>query len=142
MKNKAIIILALLAFIFSFQNCAGQKTIQSGRWVATTDFGSFELVIDSGGNAISEIKFNFSGWHGTSGSVTVSRDGGWSINNRKFTIEHDLSTNWSYDDTYTITGTFTDNGKEADGTWREDLDGTIFSGSWDAESSGASSFLF
>jgi hypothetical protein len=142
MKNKAIIILALSAFILSFQNCAGQKTIQSGRWVATTDFGSFELVIDSGGNSISQIKFIFSGWHGTSGSITVSRDGGWPINDRKFTIETDLSSSWSYDDVYTIMGTFADNGKEADGTWREDLNGAIFSGSWNAESSGASSFLF
>jgi len=142
MKQKRIfIILVILAFFLSCNSLFGPKSIKAGRWTATTDFGGFELVVDSGGTSISEIKFNFSNWHGTSGSITVKRTPSWPITEREFEIECDIA-GYGSEDLYTITGTFADNCKKASGSWTEAINDTTYSGSWEGEWTGSSSFVF
>jgi len=140
MKQKLFfIILVLSAF---FLSCDSLKLIKSGRWTANADFGAFEFVVDSAGTSITEITFNWSNWHGISGSITVSQTPGWSITDREFEIECDLGYGISGQDLYTITGTFSDNGKEAEGSWTEAVSGTTYSGSWEGEWTDSSAFIF
>lgn len=134
------IILVLLAFSLS---CENSKLIKSGVRIATADFGGYEFVVDSGGISVTEITFNFSNWHGTSGRVNVRRTPGWSITNRKFEIEHDLDSGVTTEDLYTIEGFFSDNGEEAGGTCTESINGTTsYSKTWEGEWTGSSAFTF
>lgn len=147
MIKKPLNVFALAALVIFFQGCAGQKAIQSGRWTASTSFGTLEFIVSSGGNSISEIRLIFSDWHYAALlEFAWYPPSGFGINNRKFTIIIDLVSLRQHheypEDIYTISGEFADNGREAEGTWEEDLNGSHYSGNWEAEWTGSSSSLF
>lgn len=131
-----------MLFAFSL-SCDNPKLIKSGVWIATADFGGYEFIVDSGGISVTEITFNFSNWHGTSGSVNVRRIPGRSITNRKFEIEHDLDPGVTTEDLYTIKGSFSDDGEITGGICTESINGTTsYSGTWEGEWTGSSAFIF
>lgn len=100
---------------------------QAGEWTATTTFGSFDFVVNGAGTYITSLTLNFSDWQGLSGSVTVSKDPGWSITNGNFYIDTEVM-----GDDWTIEGTFSNTGTSASGTWEAVRGGQTYSGSWTA----------
>jgi hypothetical protein len=140
MKSKSIfIILVFLLFLVSCKSPAGPDTNgsgpetpavyppQPGDWTSTTTFGSFEINVNGASTHVTKILFTFANWMGRSGSVSVSKDPGWSITNRSFKIETSLM-----GDQWTVEGTFENSGTKAAGTWTAVLGGQTESGSWSA----------
>ncbi|MEJ2637197.1 MAG: hypothetical protein P8184_18170 [Calditrichia bacterium] len=113
----------------------GPQKISSGEWNANTDFGGFDLIINSESTYITKITITFDNWSigsGThNGSIIISRTPGWQISNRQFSISTDLNPIPPGHKIMTFNGTFHDNGNEASGTWEADFDGAADSGNWE-----------
>lgn len=111
------------------------KAIQTGTWTATAEFGSFSLVVASGGALIEKVTFSFSNWRcgssasTTSGTVSQERTPGWAVTDRAFTIEADFDP-FGDSQTITLSGTFGDDGSSATGSWSADWNGGTCSGTW------------
>jgi len=94
------------------------------------------VVVYSESTHITEFSLNFDGWTiGNStrnGTITISSDPGWQISDRQFSFSRDLNPFPSGSEIMTINGTFSENGKEASGTWEADFDGSTDSGTWQA----------
>ena len=99
-----------------------------GTWTSSTDFGSFDFVVNDSSTYITKITFNFSNWMGRSGGVGVSKDPGWAISNRTFKIETSIMS-----DQWTIDGTFDSTGGKASGTWKAVISGQTLTGSWQGQ---------
>jgi len=100
-----------------------------GTWTSTTAFGVFEFTVNSQSTYITSFKRTFSNWRGRSGSILTSREPGWAITDRKFNIS-----TVTFGETWSFSGTFTESGDKASGTWSvvfPNLGGSE-SGSWQA----------
>jgi hypothetical protein len=141
MKRFAIFIFIVL--ILSLSGCKNNPTTPTttttsttttpippkpGDWTTTTAFGSFDFTVDAASTSITQIKLNFSNWHGISGSVIVSQSPPWSITNRSFKSEFSIAGNQQW----TIEGTFEQSGDKASGTWKVIISGQTESGTWQA----------
>jgi hypothetical protein len=108
-------------------NGGAVQPIATGAWNATSPEGfSVVFTVNAAADYVTEVRVTFSGLSCggqtlTSGTVTSSRDPGWAISNRQITFS--LS-----NPALSITGTFSDNGTAASGTWQW---GTC-SGTWTA----------
>ena len=113
-----------------------QGSITPGAWVATSDFGTFEFIVDEAADYITKFSLDFADWScGIStfnGGYSVSRDPGWVITDGSFEFETDLNPDFFEDDPMVISGSFEQNGIEADGTWEATVQSTNCSGSWTA----------
>ena len=105
----------------------------SKEWTADTDFGGLDFTVSPTGNSIIKITLKFSNWKGRSGSIGVTNPSGWTISNRSFDIDIDLSDPLDPSDKeeWTIKGTFSISGDRASGTWRAVIGSSTYSGSWD-----------
>lgn len=108
--------------------------IVPGEWTATTDFGWIDFWVNFEGTYVTKIKFNFTGWMGRSGSITVSRTPGWEISDRQFEISRDLNPDPFIIEMWTVKGTFSycsdQASDQATGTWDVVIYGTPYSGTW------------
>ncbi len=142
MKTKTLLIVLITAFVLACgdnpttpesTSGGGGNTVaapKSGTWTATTDFGGLEFVVSSDSKSITEIKYTFSGWKGKSGSIKISNSSGWGISDRKFEIKNDLDPDPLRTESWTVKGTFANNGNEASGTWEAVISGSTSSGNW------------
>jgi hypothetical protein len=136
MKFKSIfLVLALFFFIASCKspngpddNGNGSNQVyppKAGDWTASTTFGTLEFNVNAASTHVTKITLIFNGWKGRSGSVSTSKDPGWSISNRYFKAETNI-----LGDQWTIEGTFENSGNSASGTWKAVIGGQTESGSW------------
>jgi hypothetical protein len=97
-----------------------------------------EFTVDSSGTLIKQIVFKFSNWTcgpvtwGSGSSVTVTWLPGYgiAITNRQFTYETYIGI--GRNQTMAVSGTFSQTGDKASGTWSSLTYGTTCSGSWNA----------
>jgi hypothetical protein len=95
---------------------AAVTPVKPGIWRGSTTGMSFELTVSSSGDAVTQIKYTFSGLQCggatlVSGSIIVTPGTPWPIINRQFQITG--SGNPKID----VTGTFSDDGATLSGTW-------------------------
>lgn len=104
----------------------------SREWTADTNFGGLDFTVSPTGNSITKITLRFLNWKGRSGSIGVTNPSGWTIFNKSFDIDIDLSDPLDPSDKeeWTIKGTFSAGGDRASGTWRAVIGGSTYSGSW------------
>lgn len=100
---------------------------KAGDWTTSTTFGTLDFTVNSASTYITKVTFNFNGWKGRSGTVSVSKDPGWAISSRTFKIETSIMS-----DQWTIDGTFETSGSKASGTWKAVVGGQTETGSWQA----------
>jgi hypothetical protein len=92
------------------------ESIVPGVWHGTTGSGfSFDFTVSASADYVTQVQYFWSGLScegltRVSGSTTVSRNPGWSITDRQFTVDPQNNP--------TITGTFDDNGTAASGNWQ------------------------
>jgi len=137
MKRIIVIFICILALISCEKDGdGGSKLPKSGEWNVTTDFGSFLFTVNTAGTYITEIAITHSNWScggvTLSGTVSVSSDPGWPITNQQFSIEKSLDPFGSNQE-LSITGTFSDDGEHASGSWSEIVYGTTCSGVWEVD---------
>lgn len=124
----------------------GPDPIAPGNWTATTGdgFGTFDFTVNPESTHISEFSFTFdctignTSFNGT--TFSIRKDPGWQIANRQFSF----TGTWDLDPdpfsseilTLTMSGSFDESGKSADGSWNTDFKGIADSGEWSAVLSG------
>ena len=108
------------------------KSLKSGDWTATSDFGGFDFTVNPEGTEIPNYTYRFDGWGcggvTLSGSIIYTRTPGWPISDRKFTIEEDLDAQGNQ--AMTIQGTFSNSGDQVSGTFVGVMYGTTCQGNW------------
>ena len=122
---------ALIAILLS-GNSRIDAQPQSGDWTVQTDFGEFVFTVIPAGTHISQFILTFSSYSciagiTVSGTLIFSTPTGWPISNNQFNTE--LWIDYP-NESMTITGTFSQTGDEASGTWSYYITGTICSSSW------------
>ena len=137
----SIIILGIF-LMFLYQGCdkesnpvnGGNGTsteIVSGKWIATAqNLGGFEFIVDDNKTYVTELTINAVDWIcggvTQNGSMIISSDPGWQIENRAFTINVYLAGG----DQLTVTGTFGSTGKTVSGTWQATINNSNCNGNW------------
>jgi hypothetical protein len=131
MANKPTRMLLIAAAITSINlYLAPAFAATPGTWTGIAEFGTFELVVTSGGTAIEKISYSFSDW--TCGPVTMNGGVGitpgtpWPIVNDEFS----LTTSLDPDKTITVSGAF-NSASHASGDWDAVIHGVDCSGPWD-----------
>jgi len=121
---------------FNITLMAMTPSIKPGTWTATSDFGGFDMVVDSAGANIMEVALKFSNWtcggvrH--NGGITITFPSGRQITDYCFEIKTDLSPDPFEYDPFIINGCFSANGEKADGSWQATVNGRKCSGTWEA----------
>ena len=140
MKLKIIFIILAFFTFFSCTSSTGPNGETSstgppkpGQWSASAGFGSFDFVVNSGSIYITSITYHFSKWscgaYSTlSGNITISSNPGWAISGRSFEIENYVD--YHKDEKLKISGTFSESGDQASGSWEGERYGSTCSGSW------------
>ena len=151
---KTIFSIFLSIVLFSFLSCSDDNSedepgpIVSGNWTTTTDtgFGTLDFIVNSEGTHINEFDLTMYWTIGNisfDGSHLISRyTNGMPIVDRQFSFTYDMEVGFppysSSTLTLTINGTFSVNGKTAEGDWnasKSEPNGGTDSGNWTASPS-------
>jgi hypothetical protein len=107
----------------------------AGYWEGTAGFGGLELRLGSHGTRINRVRLNFQDFScgnidSTSGSIVITREAGWPIDDDAFSIELTLSQ--TLDQEMRLQGRFADAGTAASGVYTADFNDTLCTGTWSA----------
>jgi hypothetical protein len=107
------------------------KPSSSYEWVAVTDFGKFAFDVNSAGNGIILIRYEYSKTcdSNTNGGRVVWPKS-WPITDGKFSIDFVLD--WSGQQAMNFSGTYSATDQKFVGTWTGNSNGSICSGAWEA----------
>lgn len=129
--RKALTLL-FLAAITSFGISIGSAFAATpGTWIASAEFGTFELTVNAGGTGIEKIKYGFTSWTcgpiRMSGGIEITPGTPWPITGGEFSITNYLDPDKNSE--MTISGSF-ESSTEASGTWHAVVHGTNCNGIW------------
>lgn len=145
---KLLIVLIILCIATVVNSCGedddsitnGDSTpssIVTGKWIASAEFGSFDIIVNNDRTAVDEIAFHMSAWKcgnsglTQSGTVTFSRSIGWPISNRSISIDNNMGP-FGSNDMLKIEGSFGNDGKSSSGTWNANVGTATCNGTWEA----------